>query len=81
MKLQVQLFAAVRQRAGRATIEVTLPPGATLAELRRAILQSQPELSDLMPHVLFAIDAEYASDATPLFESAEIACIPPVSGG
>ena len=81
MKVQVRLFAAARQRLGRDTIEVLLPPGATLAELRRAIVQSQPELSDLIPRALFAIDAEYASDAAPLSESAEIACIPPVSGG
>ena len=81
MKVQVRLFAAARQRLGRETIEVWLPPGATLADLRRAIVQSQPELSDLIPRALFAIDAEYASDEVPLSESAEIACIPPVSGG
>ena len=37
MKVQVRLFAAARQRLARETIEVLLPPGATLAELRRAI--------------------------------------------
>ena len=81
MKVQVRLFAAARQRLGRDTIEVLLPPGATLAELRLAIVQSQPELSDLIPLALFAIDAEYVSDEAWLSESAEIACIPPVSGG
>ena len=81
MRIQVRLFAAARQRLGRETIEVLLPTGATLAELRGAIARSQPDLSDLIPHVVFAIDAEYASDEAPLSESAEIACIPPVSGG
>jgi molybdopterin converting factor small subunit len=38
-------------------------------------------LSTLLPHVLFAINAEYAGDATPIPAGAEIACIPPVSGG
>jgi molybdopterin converting factor small subunit len=30
---------------------------------------------------MFAINAEYAADLTPIPEAAEIACIPPVSGG
>jgi molybdopterin converting factor small subunit len=31
--------------------------------------------------LMFAIDAEYAVDATPIPLAAEVACIPPVSGG
>jgi molybdopterin converting factor small subunit len=30
---------------------------------------------------MFAIDAEYAIDATTIGPAAEVACIPPVSGG
>lgn len=81
MKLQIRLFAAAKQLAGRDTLEVTLPAGSTLADLRRELAQNQPSLSTLLPRVVFAIAAEYASDETPLAEADEIACIPPVSGG
>jgi molybdopterin converting factor subunit 1 len=81
MKVQVRLFAAARQCAGQDQLEVHLPPGATVADLRQALAESVPNLAELLPRVLFAVDAQYASNTTPVSESAEIACIPPVSGG
>ena len=72
MKVQVRLFAAARQRVGQETVDVLLPSGATLADLRRVLAQSQPELSDLLPRALFAIDAEYASDAALVSEQDRI---------
>jgi molybdopterin converting factor small subunit len=38
-------------------------------------------LAGVLGHMLFAINAEYATDATIVPAGAEIACIPPVSGG
>ncbi len=32
-------------------------------------------------HLLFAINAEYSVDETPVADGADVACIPPVSGG
>jgi molybdopterin synthase sulfur carrier subunit len=81
MNVRVRLFAAARQAAGRDAVEVDLPPGATIADLRGRLAEEFPQLSAILPHVLFAVNTEYAGDSTPIPAGAEIACIPPVSGG
>ena len=81
MKVSVKLFAAARELAGADSVAVTLAEGATLGDLRRELQALYPALAPLLPHVMFALDSEYAGDETPLREQTEIACIPPVSGG
>ncbi len=81
MKTTVKLFAGARELAGQGQIELELPPAATVAQLRAALLADCPALASLLPHTLFAINTNYATDDTPVPEGAEIACIPPVSGG
>lgn len=81
MKVEVKLFAAARQLAGRPTWLLELPEGATIATLRAALAESVPSLAELLRHALFAVNTEYVSDQTPIPSGAEIACIPPVSGG
>jgi molybdopterin converting factor small subunit len=81
MKVEVKLFALAKQLARCDTIQVDLPPGADVADLRRAIGQHFPDLAQLVRHALFAVNAEYADEDSPLPGGAEIACIPPVSGG
>ena len=81
MKVAVKLFAAARQLAASDEAVVELPADATVAELRVALAAAHPALAPLLRHALFAIDAEYATDATCIPADAEVACIPPVSGG
>jgi molybdopterin converting factor subunit 1 len=81
MKLCVKLFAVARQRVGRDTVEVELPERATIRQLRGALVEQFPSLAEVIPHVRFAINSDYAGDAAPIPAVAEIAIIPPVSGG
>jgi len=82
MIVRVKLFAVARQRAGKDHVEVEVPAdGATVAELRRAVTRCCPALADVLPHVKVAVNSDYAADATPLPANAEVALIPPVSGG
>ena len=81
MRVCVQLFAIARQCAGCDSIDVDLPDGATVAQLRQELGARVPELAGLVGQMLFAADAEFVGDATPIRPGAEIACIPPVSGG
>ncbi|NLF72368.1 MAG: MoaD/ThiS family protein [Candidatus Anammoximicrobium sp.] len=81
MKTAVKLFALARQLAGQDEIQVDLPPGATVAQLRSAVSEQYPALAELASRSLFAVDANYATDQTPVPPSAVLACIPPVSGG
>jgi molybdopterin converting factor subunit 1 len=81
MKVRVKLFAAARDLAQRDELEIELPGGATIADARSATEQTWPALVPVLSHAMWAVDAEYATDSTPLTERSEVALIPPVSGG
>ncbi len=77
----VRLFAVARDLAGAATVELALHADATIADLRLALVKRMPQLAVYGASLRFAIDNDYAEDATIIPAGAEIACIPPVSGG
>lgn len=81
MMVAVRLFAAARDLAGRAIVELELPSGATIGQLRQALVAAVPPLAAMSMHLVFAMNANYAADDTLLEPGAELACIPPVSGG
>jgi len=75
------MFAALRQTLGSDRVEVELPEGATIAHLRRRLAEQFPQLSNLTPSMMFAVDTQYADDGAEIAPGADVACIPPVSGG
>ena len=81
MRVTVRLFALARQRAGRPEVVVDVPEPADVAALKRALAETVPELAPLLPNLLFAVASEYAGDETAIPPGAEVAAIPPVSGG
>jgi molybdopterin synthase sulfur carrier subunit len=81
MKLRVRLFAVAKDLAARDELTVEAPDGATVADVRRIVAAEYPVLSNVLPHALWAVDAAYSNDDTPLNEKSDIALIPPVSGG
>jgi molybdopterin converting factor small subunit len=81
MKVRVRLFALARQAAGRDLVELEFPGDATISQLRRQLATQIPQLSRLVGQMTFAIGTRYASDESVVPAGAEVACIPPVSGG
>jgi molybdopterin converting factor subunit 1 len=81
MRIRVKLFAAARDLVGGESIEIELPGEATVAELRHTLMERLPPARELLARSMFAIDHEYAANETRLKSNAEVACIPPVSGG
>jgi molybdopterin synthase catalytic subunit len=76
MRVTVRLFAALRERAGRATIDLDLPDGATAADVWPGLgLGHEP------PGLAVAVNQTYAGRDTRLADGDEVALIPPVSGG
>ena len=74
MKLTVLLFARAAELLGTRSLEVELPVGSTVEDLRR-------KLSQCPLNWAVAVNREYAEDSRVLLESEEIAIFPPVSGG
>ncbi|MGQ9574777.1 MAG: MoaD/ThiS family protein [Thermoguttaceae bacterium] len=81
MKTRVRLFAGARQAAAAEAVELELPEGATIGQLRQALAAQVPELSNMIAQMMFAVGTRYASDESQIGPGAEVACIPPVSGG
>jgi MoaE-MoaD fusion protein len=80
MPIHVLYFAGAREAAGTARETLAAVP-ATVAELRRALESAHPGLARVLPRCRIAVDQEFADDATPLRDGAEVALVPPVAGG
>ena len=81
MKVRLRLFAVARQHAEADDLVLELGEEKTIAALRAALVAAVPALQPISSHLRFAVNSEYADDATAIIESDEVACIPPVSGG
>lgn len=80
MPVHVLYFAAAREAAGTSRESLPAVP-ATVADLRRALVEAHPRLARILPRCRIAVDQEFADDAAPLRDGAEVALVPPVSGG
>jgi molybdopterin converting factor subunit 1 len=81
MHVSVRLFALAKERAQRSELELEVPAAATVADLRAALREQLPELAALWSRALIAVNEEYAEDDAIITAGAELAVIPPVSGG
>ena len=80
MRVAVQLFARYREAAGRSSVEVEVPQGATLAQIWDQVRATVPALRD-EARPLLACDRAYARPERRITGAEEIAAFPPVSGG
>jgi molybdopterin synthase catalytic subunit len=80
MAITVLYFAGARDAAGTARETLAAPP-ATVGELRRALGAARPRLGRILERCRIAVDQEFAEDAAAIPDGAEVAVVPPVSGG
>lgn len=81
MIVRILLFARAKELARVASMSLELPEGSTVAGLREALAATVPRLGEFLPRCAVAVGGELASDETALVEGAEVALLPPVSGG
>lgn len=81
MKVDVRLFATLKDRVGSNVVSVDIPDDATVSHLMEQIATAYPALARSLPSTLVAINQEYAFPPTLINEGDEIALFPPVSGG
>jgi molybdopterin synthase catalytic subunit len=81
MKVAVRLFARAKDLAGAEVVTLDLPEGAYVGDLRRRLAEEYPPLASLLPRSAVAVDNEFAEDGFALRNGAEVALLPPVSGG
>lgn len=77
----VRVFAHLREQCGNDRVEIQVPDTCQVSQLRQALTEQVPILAEWVPRCAVAVDAEYAEDTTSVPPGAEIALLPPVSGG
>src|SRR5260221_13376902 len=76
------LFATLKDKAGPNRLSLSLPTeSSTLADLRSALANQYPALTESLKSSVAAINQEFAFAADAIHDGDEIAFFPPVSGG
>jgi len=81
VRIRLLAFAAAADSIGTRAAELEIAAGATVGDLRRVAAERWPGLAPLAPRLAIAVDGAVAADSTPLTADAEVALLPPVSGG
>jgi len=81
MIITVLLFAQARERAGHARATLELPDESRVADALAMLERDHPALAALRPHLAIALDRRLVGPEAPLVHGAELALLPPVSGG
>jgi molybdopterin synthase sulfur carrier subunit len=80
MELVVLAFGITKDILGASDLRLSLPEGATVADLKEELVRRYPAFGRLKA-LAIAVNSEYAEDRQALGERDEVALIPPVSGG
>ncbi len=81
MRVTMLYFAAARERAGCGSEVLDLPEGATTRAALDLACAKHPALQAVRSRLRIAVDQEFSENERPLRDGAEVALIPPVSGG
>lgn len=81
MRLRLRFFAAPRDVVGAGEVAFDARDGASVEEVRRAVLQRWPALAPWEEHLIVSVNKEFAPPGQRLAEGDEVAFFPPVSGG
>jgi molybdopterin converting factor subunit 1 len=81
MTVRVLLFAALRERLRRSHVDLELAADATVRDLLAAFAAAHPDAAELLPPCRVAVDQTFVAMDHRVAAAAEVAIIPPVSGG
>ena len=81
MKIDVLLFAHLKEIAGKSVVQLELPDKATGNDLLEHLLNSFPEMSGQKSYLKISVNNVYHELGNAIPSDAEVAVFPPVSGG
>ena len=81
MRVNILLFARLRDIAGEAQLARDVAPGASIGDVWRQLAGEFPELSKYERSISTAVNADYARMDHRVSDGDEVAFLPPVSGG
>jgi len=81
MKIRLLAFASAADALGTGETEMELPEGSRISDLRQRLDRDHPGIAPLWSRLAVALDGRIVPADTLLQEGAEVALLPPVSGG
>lgn len=81
MKIRLLAFASAGDALGATEIDLEMPEGSRVSDLRNRLDREHPGISPLWPRLAVAVDGRIVSSEEPLRDGVEVALLPPVSGG
>ena len=81
MRVNIKLFARLRDMAGAAELVRDLEGPATVQTVWDALVAELPALAEYERTMSVAVNADYARMAAEVRDGDEVAFLPPVSGG
>lgn len=81
MQVRIRYFAGLREATVMEDETLTLPDGATAADVRALLGERYPTLVRLLPACAVAVNRAYVAADAPLHAGDELVFIPPLGGG
>lgn len=81
MRVNVKLFARLRELVGTGDLVLEVVDGATVADVWTALVAAHPAAEAYARSMSSAVNLDYARMTTRVAEGDEVAFLPPVSGG
>ncbi len=81
MKIQIKLFALLREAAGTDSLALDLPEESTAADALARVQALYPVLMPYIENVRLALRMDFVDPEVILSDDDELHLIPPVSGG
>jgi MoaE-MoaD fusion protein len=81
MKIHLLAFASAGDALGASEMDLEMPAGSRVADLRARLDHEHPGIVPLWPRLAVAVDGRVVSTEEPLRDGVEVALLPPVSGG
>ncbi len=81
-KISIRLYANLKEKAGTNLIEMNIPEGCTVGELKNRMKKAYPPLGPQLANVVVLINKHHIfldADVIPLH--AEVTFLPPIAGG
>jgi len=81
MRVNVKLFARLRELVGTGELVLDVSDGATVRHVWQALIAAHPDAAAYERSMSCAVNLDYARMTTPVGEGDDVAFLPPVSGG
>jgi molybdopterin synthase sulfur carrier subunit len=81
VRVNVKLFARLRELVGAGDLALEVPGGTTVADVWAALVAAHPAADAYARSMSCAVNLNYARLTTTVADGDEVAFLPPVSGG